>query len=232
MAPSSSQPASKAGPPPSAPPAARKNILQQHPAIALGVIAGGSALAWLWLRHRRSSAGQATASTTATSGTSTDTTEQLGEIEQELEELLSQGGGGGGGGGGTTTTARTTTSTKTSTSTGTTTKAKPSHAPTGESAGGVTDSQAVLRWTSVAAATSYRLRVWEATKAHPIIHDQAGATTAQAVTGLKAGTKYGWHVAAVNSAGQGPYSANQHFATAKAGPVVHPGGTITGPPPK
>jgi hypothetical protein len=229
MATPASQPASRAGKPPAAPPAGKSggsNIIRQHPVITLGVIAGATALGWLWLRRRRAAAaGQATASTTTSTAATADTTEQLGEIEQELQELLSQGGtgGGGGGGGGTTTT-------KTSTTTKTTTKTKPSHAPTGESAGGVTDSQAILRWTSVAAATSYQVRVWEATRAHPVIHDQSAATTAQAVTGLKPGTRYGWHVAAVNSAGQGPWSANQHFQT-KAGPAVHPGGTITGPPP-
>lgn len=101
---------------------------------------------------------------------------------------------------------------------GTTTAKKPAKAPGGESTGGITQNRAVVRWTSEASATSYRVRVWEDLPGGNTrnIYDHTDKATAQTVTGLKAGTKYGWHVAAVNSAGTGPWSGNRHFTTAKA----------------
>jgi hypothetical protein len=106
--------------------------------------------------------------------------------------------------------------------TGTSGAKKPSKAPSGESVGNITQNSATLRWTSQSGATGYRVRVWLAAKATTVVHDSTGATTAQTVNGLGTDTKYGWHVAAVNPQGQGPFSSSRHFTTSgaeKSGPV-------------
>jgi hypothetical protein len=188
------------------------------------------------------SATAATTASTSTSSTDAQLAAELQELLNEQSGNGAGPGGGGstgtGGGsslGGTTvtttgtsggTTTKTTTSTKTGTGTGTTTKttsstktgtgtggtaptAKP-HAPRGLSVAGITDSRATVKWDSVAAATKYRVRVWHGSD---VIHDATEQQTAQNITGLKPKTEYGWHVAGVNAAGTGAWSAQNHFTT-------------------
>ena len=213
---------------PKAPPKKGKGgkILGLPKPVAIGGAAAVLALGYLWWRSRKKS-GAATASTTASTSTSAATNAQL---EAELQELLngqggygsgsSSGGSSGGTGGGTTSGTGTGTGgqvstsviVKTSTTTPTKTKttSRPSRAPTGENVGNLSATGAQLRWTSMAAATSYRVRVW---RGKDILHDSTQPQTSQTISGLKAKTLYGWHVAAVNSAGQGPFSGDQHFTT-------------------
>ena len=195
------------------------------------VIAGGVALAgalayFLYQRHKAgagagadaasSAAGSACTDANGNPGTldamgncnasGTDDSADLSALQTELQDLQGEVAGGAGG---TTTTPPPggTTPPKTGGA-----KTKP-HVPGGESTGGITATTATVRWTSVAAATSYRVRAWTAAKKAEVIHDHTDATTAQTLSGLKAKTKYGWHVAAVNSAGQSTFSPDQHFTT-------------------
>lgn len=206
------------------------------PVVVFGVAAGGT-LIFLWWRSRRaSSAGTAASSSSAfaTATASTFTNAEAAEIsalQSELQGLLAEQTAGNGTGGGTATSPATTPATSPATSTapagtgsGGQAKHKPTHAPHA-TAGNVTSSGARLTCSNLEFATSYRWRIWEATRAHPVVADHTTTYTTYTATGLKPGKKYGFHVAGVNSAGQGPYSATQHFTTKGSGHLVHPGTT-------
>lgn len=92
---------------------------------------------------------------------------------------------------------------------------KPASAPGGLSTGSLTATGATVSWHTVANATGYEVVAWEATAAHPVIFAGEIAGTSHTFRGLKHNEKYGWYVAAKNSAGAGPHSANQHFTTKK-----------------
>lgn len=189
------------------------------PVVVFGIAAGG-ALLFLWWRGRRSSAASSSPSATATATASAYTNAEAAEIsalQSELQGLLAQQSAGGGTGSSAPSSPATSTATSTAPVHG-----KPTHAPVG-TAGSITSSGARLSCGNLEFATSYRWRVWEATKAHPVVADHTTTYTTYSVTGLKPGKKYGWHVAGVNKAGQGPYSANQHFTTKGAGHLMHPG---------
>jgi Fibronectin type III domain len=89
---------------------------------------------------------------------------------------------------------------------------KPAKAPTGtRSTPGATS--AVVAWAGVTGATQYRVRAWEGGKTVVVIFDNTTSSTSATIPALKSKTKYGWHVAAANAAGLGPYSANATFTT-------------------
>ena len=89
---------------------------------------------------------------------------------------------------------------------------KPTKAPTGLKSSQVSDTGARLAWSAVTGATGYRVRVW---RGNSILADKKVTGPNDAVAGLKPGLLYGWHVAATNTGGQGPYSATAHFTTKK-----------------
>jgi Fibronectin type III domain len=222
--------------PPATAPGSGKRILglPRTTVIAGGIALTGALAYFLYTRKKSSTAGADAASSAAGSActdangnpgtldamgncnaSGTDDSADLSALQTELQDLQGEVAGGTGSTGTTTPPAGGTT---TPPAGGTTTppaggaKARP-HVPGGESAGGITATSATVRWTSVAAATSYRVRAWTASKKAEVIHDHTDATTAQTISGLKAKTKYGWHVAAVNSAGESTFSPDQHFTT-------------------
>jgi Fibronectin type III domain len=89
---------------------------------------------------------------------------------------------------------------------------KPAKAPTGtRSTPGTTS--AVVAWAGVTGATKYLVRAWEGGKTTTVIFDSTTSNTSATIPALKSKTKYGWHVAAVNATGQGPFSSNATFTT-------------------
>lgn len=93
--------------------------------------------------------------------------------------------------------------------------AKP-HAPTGlHSSPGPTT--ATVGFSAVSGATTYQVRAWDASRSPvTVIYDNTSADRSRTIPGLKPATKYGWHVAGINSAGEGAYSTEAHFTTSAA----------------
>lgn len=185
------------------------------PGWGWSLLAGGAALAYFWWKHRQ--AQQAASTTAGTTGTSTAYSGtgyagELASIQSEIQQLQGE-------------LASTTTSTSKTTST--TKVTKPSKAPTGLKSGSVETTSATLSWSPLAQTTGsnnpsvkYNVVAWAGTGAsQPTVHNSTSAATSASLTGLKAGTAYGWHVRAVNSAGDGPWSVISHFTT-KKNPVM------------
>jgi endoglucanase len=200
-------------PPPKAPPklargkkARGKKILGLPMPVALGLGAGVVALAWLWYRSREKKTTTGT-TTSASSSTGTLTNGQLDEIQDELAELLSQEGQGSSTGTGTGTGVSVPPNTPPPTPAS---PAKPTRAPSGVHTTDITKTTATVAWGKISSATSYRVQVHAG---GDIIHDSTASGTQAALSGLKAGHTYNWHVAAVNSAGQGPWSGPVTFKT-------------------
>lgn len=96
--------------------------------------------------------------------------------------------------------------------TGGTPTAKPASAPAAtRSVPGTTS--AVVAWGQVKTATGYHVRAWTSPGEATIIYDSKVQALSVTIPALKSKAKYGWHVAAVNAAGDGPYSPNQFFTT-------------------
>jgi len=232
----SEQPVSEAKPPPKK--AAGKKVLGLPLPVVIGGAAALAAAAYLWLRSRKKSSSGTAASSSTSTTTSSAYASNLDQMQAELDQLLAEqsGAGSGGyygaGGTGTTTgtTAKTTSKTTAKTTAGTTSKttAKTTAKTTSKTGtgtaklpaapGGLTSTaqyeSAIVRWKAVTGATRYRARVWHDTGKTPdILHDSTAAGTTQTITGLKAKTRYGWHVAAVGSGGEGPWSVSAYFTT-------------------
>jgi hypothetical protein len=95
-----------------------------------------------------------------------------------------------------------------------TTATKPEHAPAGLHSAPRTTT-ATVKWDAVTGAASYRLVAWKAVKGTPVIFNGDVTATSYTFRALTAGTQYGWHVAATDSAGTGPASPDQHFTTTR-----------------
>jgi hypothetical protein len=199
---------------------------------ALAAVGAG---AYIWYRDRKAKSSSAgTASTTSTTSTAGIDESQLAA---ELAQLLNEEGQGGGAsssgttgttgsGGGTGTTTKTTSSTKTGTTSKTTAKTtarttsstktttgggvkKPARAPHQIATSPRYDS-ATVSWGPVTGATQYRV---VALHGSDKIHDAATGAHSANLNGLKTKTHYRWRVAAVNSAGTGPFSPDMGFET-------------------
>lgn len=221
--------ASQAGPPPKGKTKLSKKKIAGLPApVAIGALAALTAIGFLWWRDRRAKAGGASSSTT--SSTATDAA-LLDQLEQQLSDLEAGQGGAGAGGGGTTpvtttpgTSATGTSVTPVTSSTGTGhpvgpgKPAKPVRAPSGTKTSGIGITGATISCQPLQPATAqhtYRFRVWTDVNT-TIVHDSTSGGTSVSLSGLKAGTQYGWHVQAINAGGAGPWSQNVNFRTLSA----------------
>jgi hypothetical protein len=198
--------------------------------VAIGALAALAALGFLWWRDRHAKTAGGSSSTT--SSTATDAA-LLDQLEQQLSDLeAGQGGSGAGGGGVPVTTtpgtstgpASTSSVTPVTSSTGTghpvgpSTPAKPIRAPSGTKTSGIGITGATISCQPLQPPTAqhtYRFRVWTDVNT-TIIHDSTSGGTSVSLSGLKAGTQYGWHVQAINAGGAGPWSQNVNFRTLSA----------------
>jgi hypothetical protein len=165
------------------------------------------------------------------------TAQELAALQNQLDQLQSQGYGGASGGGGsagaagpngTAPPATTTTGTGATgvtqpagtpvtsggaASTGTKTATKPAAppAPPGVHAVKVTASSITVAWDKVTGATSYRIRVTYQSK---LVTQQVTASTTATISGLGADHTYGIHVASTGPGGTGPEGDTQ-IKTAK-----------------
>lgn len=91
------------------------------------------------------------------------------------------------------------------------TGSRPTVAPASLASSSVKAKGAVVKWSAVAGATGYQLELWK--NANGFLINKRIAGTSDTITGLSSSTYYGWRVAAVNSAGAGPWSADHSFIT-------------------
>jgi large repetitive protein len=209
------------------------------PVWGWGALAALAAGGYLWWRSRQSKSSATSSAATTSTSSATDAALET-ELQQLLAEQSGSGyytsttgtgtgsGGGSGSGGGTTTktTAPATTKTGTTSKTTATTPIKtgaptpvtgggpagakkPARAP-GQTADSPRYDSATLSWGPVAGATSYRV---VALHGSDKIHDASTSAHSMNLNGLKKKTSYRWRVAAVNAAGEGPFSADRVFRT-------------------
>ena len=91
-------------------------------------------------------------------------------------------------------------------------------APTGLAVNNITVSGAILNWTAVSGATSYKVEY--KTSAATTYSSVTVTTNAKALTGLTAGTVYNWRVTAINAGGSSAATTGTNFTTLVAPPVA------------
>jgi hypothetical protein len=203
--------------------------------VIIGAVAFAGTILYLWWRNRNSSSSQqGTSAGTATTTTSgTDESGQIAALQSEIEQLQQSGattssGGSSGGGGGSwsgwggdsgswqsgsggdssSSGSSPSGSSTSSSSTGSSSSGGTPHAPWTSPPniiGRANGSQIVFTWGTVGGATSYRFQIAEPNG--QLWYDKT--TTAQSATFDVAPMRGTYHfkIAAVNSAGQGPWSA-------------------------
>jgi hypothetical protein len=213
---------------PAAPSGGKKILgMDRRVVIVLGLAAAGGIAYFLWKRHKQGAAASAaTTSTAATTTYTTDSTNSIAALQTEIEDL--QQALASKGTSGTTATTGSTSGGTTST-TGGTSGSKPG-APRAVRIKSKTASSFTVTWQGPvvkAKVSSYVVEITHQGK-HVASGTRDGSSDHQlTVGGLKGGTSYGVRVAAVNSAGQGPWSSVVYGTTDRGGggnETVNPGG--------
>jgi cytoskeletal protein RodZ len=213
-------------------PAGRKILgMDRRVVLIVGLAAAGGIAYFLWKRHKQGAAGSAaTTSTAATTTYTTDSTNSIAALQTEIEDLQQALASKGTSGTTATTGSTSGGTTGTTSTTGPGTGGGKPGAPRAVKVKSKTSSSFTITWEGPivkAKVSSYVVEITHQGK-HVASGTRDGSSDHQlTVGGLKGGTSYGVRVAAVNSAGQGPWSSVIYGTTDRSGggrETVNPGG--------